>query len=460
VKITTSCGEGTFVKKLIPSLVAFAGACLSTQARADGIKADVEIYGTLVPHLEYMDTTGGTPAARRGSATQVPLSAYTGYIEPARLRLTQGTSNIGFRGSVDLLGDMLKVVWQIENGVPIDGDPVANTFASRNSRVGVSGAWGTLFVGVWDNPFKWASLPVINPIAAGFVPDYTAIMSTPGFNVGALNLNPGYVANAVPGPSPVPRSNAAFYRRDSNTIQYWTPDFLGLSARVSYTTNEFSRADRPSVGTTPGVPAIKPDIFSGLLSYDNGPLKLRYAVEVHRDYFGLSLLGGSPGGTLSNPNSQDVGQQVVASYTFTFSEKVTTRLVANVDYLFYENDDTVVGAVDQYQRAAFYGLIDQSFAQHHLWAAYGEADAGKCSLVGDGSCSTDGLGARMMTLGYLFRMNPSTDFYAAAYQVVNKKASTYTPFPPIDPQPSPGANVRSIGVGMVYRFSASTGTSP
>lgn len=301
-------------------------------------------------------------------------------------------------------------------------------------------------------------MPVINPIAAGFVADFTALIGSPGFNVGALNLSPGYVANAVPGPSPVPRSNAAFYRRDSNNLQYWSPVFYGFSLRASYTTNEFSRAARPAAGQAPALAEIQPDIFSGLLSYDNGPLKLRYGIELHRDYFGLSLLGGAPGGTATNPTSLDMGHHAVASYTFQFSDAVSTRLVATADYLYYESDDTVSGNVDKYQRAAFYGLIDQSYGGHHLWLAYGQADRGTCSLVGDAACSTEGLGARMMTLGYVYRFNPNTDIYAVAYQVVNADAATYTPFPPIDPQPTPGANVRSFGIGFLHRFSAFAST--
>jgi predicted porin len=445
------------MQKAMVALIALGANGLAARAAAADIAADVEVYGTLVPHVELMETTGATPLSERDEATQVPDAAFTGIEEPARLRVTQGTSHIGFRGTVDVLDD-LKVVWQIESGVPIDGEPVLNTFATRNSRLGFSGSWGTAFIGIWDNPYKWASLPVINPIAAGFVADYTALIASPGFNVGALNLQPGYVANAVPGPSPVPRSNAAFYRRDSNSIQYWSPNVYGLWLRASYTTNEFSRAERPAVGQTPELPEIHPDIFSGLLSYDNGPLKLRYAIEVHRDYFGLSLIGGSPGSTATNPSSRDVGQQGVASYTLQFSEAVSTRLVATFDYLFYENDDTVADNVDQYQRAAFYGLIDQSYKGHHLWLAYGHADKGKCSLVGDADCSTDGLGASLMTLGYLYRFSPDTDIYAVAYQVVNANSATYTPFPPIDPQPTPGANVRSIGIGILHHFSAYAST--
>jgi predicted porin len=439
-------------------LVALAICAHVRSAAAQPISADVEIYGTLVPHLEYIGTEGATPLSARADASQVPDAAFTGADEPYRGRLTQGTSNLGFRGSVNLVGDALKVVWQIESGVPIDGELVVNTLASRNSRVGLSGDFGTLFVGIWDNPYKWATLPVINPIAAGFVADYTALIATPGFNVGALNLSPGYVANATPGPSPVPRSNAAFYRRDSNTIQYWSPVLFGLSLRASYTTNEFSHGERPAGATTPALAEISPDIFSGLLSYDNGPLKLRYAVELHRDYFGLSLLGGALGGTTTNASSRDIGQQGLIQYSLKLSDQAVTRVVATGEYLFYENNDIVGGNIDQYERAAYYFLIDQSIAQHHVWAAYGEALPGKCSLVGAGECSTNGLGAKMMTLGYLYRFSPDTDLYAVAYQVVNNNAATYSPFPPIDPIPAPGANVRSVGIGLLHHFSVTAST--
>jgi len=446
------------MQKAMVGLFALAIGGYASRAAGQQIAADVEIYGTLVPHLEYIGTEGGTPLGSRGAATQVPDAAFTGVDEPYRGRLTQGTSNLGFRGTVNLAGDALKVVWQIESGVPIDGEQVVNTLASRNSRLGLSGDFGTIFFGIWDNPYKWASLPVINPIAAGFVADYTALIATPGFSVGALNLSPGYVANATPGPSPVPRSNAAFYRRDSNNIQYWSPVLYGFSLRASYTTNEFSHAARPEAGATPALAEISPDIFSGLLSYDNGSLKLRYAIELHRDYFGLSLLGGALGGTTTNSSSRDIGQQGLISYAFQLSEKATTRLVATGDYLFYENNDLVGGDIDQYARAAYYLLIDQSFAKHHVWGAYGQALPGKCSLVGDGECSTDGLGAKMMTLGYLYRFSPDTDVYAVAYQVINNNSATYSAFPPVDPVPTPGANLRSIGIGLLHHFSASAST--
>ncbi len=100
----------TDMQKALVALVMVGAGFSASRASAEGIEADVEVYGTLVPHLEYMETEGATPLGERGGATQVPDAAFTAINEPPRFRLTQGTSNLGFRGTVDLAGDALKVV--------------------------------------------------------------------------------------------------------------------------------------------------------------------------------------------------------------------------------------------------------------------------------------------------------------------------------------------------------------
>lgn len=435
-----------------PGLRALAAMPLTSTlllASSPALAGDVEvrIYGTVVPFGEYVGTSDVTAAGSSSTTDLVASTAYGGQGQPGRFRMTQGTSHLGFGGSATI-SDSLKAVWQIESAIPLDGDLVANTLATRNSRVGLSGNWGTLFMGIWDSPYKWASLPLINPLRAGFVPDYNAVMNNPGFGVPALNLRPSFVGGPA-GPGPVTKSNASFYRRDANTVQYWSPKVFGLSARLSYSFNEAKTADTPATDGTPAVSSISPDILSALLSYDNGPLRLRYAIEVHRDYFGLSHMLGSA----FTESSNDVGQQVVASYTISVSDSIKTRIVGNADYLSYTNGGSADAAVNSYSRAAFYGLVDQSFGAHHVWVAYGQALAGECEVTG-GDCSTDGLGARQMTLGYLFRANSVTDLYAVAYRVENEKSSRYGTFPPAPPSPTLGATTQAFGVGMLYRFSA------
>src|SRR3954469_15346526 len=110
----------------------------------------VEIYGTLVPIPEYGHPKGATaPGAHTpgmNAASQTGAMAYTGVNLPGRGAMDPGTSNIGFRGGVELMPN-LSVIWQVESQIPVEGTGPANTWASRNSNVGLTGNWGTLFYG-------------------------------------------------------------------------------------------------------------------------------------------------------------------------------------------------------------------------------------------------------------------------------------------------------------------------
>ncbi len=64
-----------------------------------GPKVTAEFYGTLLPFTEYVNSSGATRAGYAGKASQVPAAAYTGVNDPGRLRMTAGTSGVGFKGS-------------------------------------------------------------------------------------------------------------------------------------------------------------------------------------------------------------------------------------------------------------------------------------------------------------------------------------------------------------------------
>ncbi|NTV76065.1 MAG: porin, partial [Holophaga sp.] len=140
-----------------------AGAC-AFPALVFAQAGPVQIYGTLLPFLDNVQTSGATApglSPATGGASLVPASAYTGINLPTRNRITSGTSNLGFRGSLPVSGD-LKVIFQIESAVSPDGD-APNTLAGRNSRLGLEGSWGTVFYGNWDTPYK-APLLAVGPL--------------------------------------------------------------------------------------------------------------------------------------------------------------------------------------------------------------------------------------------------------------------------------------------------------
>jgi predicted porin len=301
-----------------------------------------------------------------------------------------------------------------------------------------------LFVGNWDTPYKWSSNQIVSPIRAGFVADFNGILHGPGFGVNPVTTQPGR-ANAL--------ADAAFYRRVGNTIQYWTPVKSGFAARVSYGANE-GRTARNGAN-----PPINPSVFSAFLAYDTGPIRVRYAFEAHKDYFGMTQLGGSP---VSNTNKKalDQAHEFIAQYTRA-APGGDTRIVGIFEYLSYTSEDSTMPAMGpipakEYARPAFYGLLQQGFGKHHLWAAFGMALDGSCKLANNAACTTSGLGANEFTLGYVYRFSRNTDFYAAAYRITNSKSGQYST-PNLGGTAAPGADSEVFGLGIVHQFSVKLG---
>jgi predicted porin len=420
-------------------IVGLIAGALLTPAVAAAEDPDLEIYGTLVPFLEYVSTSGATKAGHTGGADQVPATAYTG---PAhnrpRLRMVANTSNIGFRGGLPIVDRHLKLIWQIENAVPIDGNGPPNTFASRNSHIGFAGDWGSLIFGIWETPYKYALATAVGPLKAGYVADYTPIISTPGFASPALNTASGFSAGSP--------SNAAFHRREANSIQYWSPNVAGFTARLHYTINE----DRNSGG--PAAPGTNPWLFSGMLGWEGFGLRVRYAYDLHHDYFGMGSLGGSPQPSQTVTSSNDMGHVGLISYRFELNPDFATRLVGVGEFLKYKSNDRTTSAIDGYSRPAFYGLLEQSIFRNHVWLAYGQALPGACTRVGGGACSTKDLGAKYATLGYLFAFTETTNVHLIAYRIFNDASARYETFPPLSPI-APGADQMGVGLGILHSFS-------
>ena len=215
--------------KRIAAISALGGLALSASASAQ--EAQVSLYGAVQPFVDNFRVSGATPeglSPDTGGATQVSADYYTGDNLPDRFRMTSGTSHIGFRGEVRLT-DHLSAFFQIENWVNPDGDPrvLASAWASRNSGVGLKGDYGTLFFGNWDTPYKYPTLFV--GALRGLNPFDNTLTGNPGFNVPGTTTQNGRSSAA---------SDAAFNRRQGNSIQYWTPTWLGLSARFAVSLNE------------------------------------------------------------------------------------------------------------------------------------------------------------------------------------------------------------------------------
>ncbi len=406
----------------------FAGSVLA----ADEPDSVVEMYGMAFPFLDNAKTKGATAVVPANKPTMTPLSAYSIGNDPSRYRITVGTSQWGFRGYEKLGGD-LRVVWQLESGFQIDQN-TGPGLGARDSKLGLkSNAWGEVFAGQWDTPYKYISLPV-NPIRAGYVFDRTAITGNPGFGVGNTTTQAGRAGN---------KFDASFDRRQGNSVQYWSPNWGGFSFRLDHSVNE----GKGAIAT--GGPVINPEINALSLQYDIGKLSLRYAYEEHKDYFGLSQIGGGAAGTVTNSSSKDYGHKFVWLWVIG-----NTRWTGLLEELQYKNNDSVAGNVNKYKRNAWYTVLEQRFLNNmSVFASYGQAADGSCDRVGGVGCVTSGLGASYMTIGYIYRFSKRTEGFIAYYKMKTKENSQYSPGPTVSTNPvSAGADTEAYGLGIQHFF--------
>src|SRR5438105_177827 len=202
-------------KKLIA--LAVAGACVAPEAMAQTANP-VTLYGRAYVTFESVQ------APQIGTTNAAGVCAGVATCGPEvvrRNRLVDQSSLLGVRGTEDL-GGGLKAFFQLETAWKLDQNDT--TFAARNSGVGLQGAWGSVLMGRWDTPFKVTTIAV-DPFG---------------------DLTIGGITSALSG-SGVGNQQAVFDRRDQNVVQYWSPSWMGLAVRLSYSANE-GKTSAPCAG--------------------------------------------------------------------------------------------------------------------------------------------------------------------------------------------------------------------
>lgn len=360
-------------------MLALLPACLPTLALAE--TDALQIYARLNLGLEAMQQSG----ARRHDVT----------------RLSNYRSVLGVRGG-EALGAGMRVLYQVEG--TLSPDTGAGALAARDTRIGLEGAWGTLFAGNWTTPYNSAtsSLDPFYPTTAG----YMSIMGN-GSASNADNLT----------------DTASFDRRQRISLHYWTPAWRGLSLRLAHGFNE----ERPANGA-------RPALDSGALLYENGALFAAVAHERHRDYQG-------PGGT-------DRGTRLALAYRFG-----ATRVAVIGERLQYRSSG---GAL---RRDAWYLSASHQMGAHALRlgvarAFDGKGDAG--TRFGFAAAGPD-TGAVHATLGYDVALSKRTSLFAFHTRIRND-AHANVDFAinglgtDADADPVTGARLRGTALGIRHAF--------
>jgi predicted porin len=282
-------------------------------------------------------------------------------------RLDSNSSYIGFKGVEDL-GNGLKAVFQMEQGVGIDNG--SGCAGGRDSYVGLAGNFGTLVGGILTHPMRaWGAKVDILPGAAGFgtVASVTGQIAGLGVHTGADD-------------------------RASNAIAYISPTFGGgFGVTAAYVNGEFRNDSN-------GKANINARAWQLAGQYDNGPLFVGLAY--HRTTDMLNQQGAICAGAGS---CNAIGAQfdarvwrLAAVYTAPFGTRFSGL---------YDNTKVDMGDIDagNAKRSAWSLGAAHTFGANTLGLEY--ARSSKTKISGGGDLDDR---ARIWTLAYQYALSKRT----------------------------------------------------
>jgi predicted porin len=464
------------------NLLALAVAGAFAAPAAAMAQSFVQIYGTINSDLQAAEAEGGAPlpfgpaggpasfgnnygitggaSAANGFAIR-PVGVNSQGVAARDAAFTQissqagvssNSSNIGFRGSEDLGFGGLKAIFQIESAINIDTG--SGNLGGRNSNVGLAGGWGTVFYGQWDTPYKFITLKA-DPFFATSAASFNRLYGSPGFNVLSTTFN---AATLGAGASLTQiAADAAFDRRQGNSVQYWTPNWAGFSGRLFYSPGEGKQlyALDGATAATPRNATLDPWMWGASLQYDNGPIYAALAYEQHKDYFGTRVQTGS---TAVGTSSDDWGAKLVlgAQNLWGFS------LYGFAERLEYDTSGLVTqGLVTQAKRNAYGGFLTYAFGNVTPRGGWAQANATSCAsvqtigLATNQICNAGDTGTNQYSLGASYNLSKRTLAYLYYTAQDNDDFGRYrlgVNTGPVQSNVPVGAKAQAFGLGIRHTF--------
>lgn len=337
--------------------------------------------------------------------------------KPGRFRVSNVSSELAFRASVDL-GNGMTGLANFTTGISVDNANANTTggmFSSaKDVYVGIAFAdVGTVKLGRMTAAARWISGTAdFSPMGAGLQDDQGMLSGASG--------------QSAVGPQ--------FNVRFDNTLGFESASFGGLSARVYYSTNE----GKSAAGTT-NSPHLNDGSFSLGLQYVNGPLDLRLSAEQRNDK-----------GTLNNTNDHNTRDR-----DFRFGLRYTlpdgTILGLGHDRMRL-SDANATGT--QKSLLTKHGTVisaRHAFGKHVVYGGFGVGSDVHCEYGNASACDGSDTGARNAVIAYQYVFNKQMMFETFAAIVKNEARGRYD-FDSGGVGPADGAQSRAVGAGLRYAF--------
>lgn len=384
-------------------------------------QSNVRIYGKLYPYLLQEKGSGATAAGTPVATFAGTPTGTTG--APSVKGIQAGNSRLGFRGDEDLGGGM-KAQFQLEGVASVDdgtGNSDGAFMFNRNTFVGLSGGFGQLRVGNLDTIFK----------------EYGDVLGTLGVSSGTFLSTSDVLRKTGFGTS----SASSFHLRRANSIQYESPELAGFNFGLQYSTDEVESRENK-----------EPRLWSAGVKYENGPLYVSVAHEVHLDFFGGSRnvrSGLRNNGATTNSHSNDNATQLAVVYEVAKGHKVEFDAIRKS----YREDQALAGRFSTYRNMAYMFAFENRW--NAQWTTAGHvvrATRGSCTLNSTAVCSTEGLEATKYTLASGYNLSKRTMLFAAYSLIKNGKSARYNNGEFASSEPNPGEDIRQLAIGISHSF--------
>ncbi|MDG4868694.1 porin [Guyparkeria sp. 1SP6A2] len=277
--------------------------------------------------------------------------------------LSSNSSRIGIKGK-EAISDNLSLIYQWENELDWGGDSEAGLKSSdtRNTFVGFTGGWGTMYAGAHDTPFK----------------DVRGKYDLFGDTVGD--------ARSILRGRSVETTGNNWDQRYNNTIAYITPDLGGLQATVAYVSDTEADINNNS------------DALSANVAYEVGGFGIIAGYEQHNRV------------QVAGEEDSQSAYRVAAQYKMGgFKVMGLYQSVENVNYLTESQataQNTYGGDMDMYGAGAAYTFGKSTIKGHYFAAS--EVD------------SMADTGADLWAIGYDYKLSKQTKVYAAYAAMSNE----------------------------------------
>ena len=353
----------------------------------------------------------------------------------SRNRVTDHNSWLRFSGE-EALGNGTSAWFQIESAIGTSDNvgttgsaapAVASsaTLGTRNTAVGLKGAWGNVLMGKWDVYYQ-----TLAPVDGGWAGNMP--LSTSSLNLTHTN-----------------GQGNGFGGRLNNVVAYITPNMNGLSAVIGWA----GSGTATNENTTAGLQG-KETGWTFNPSYVNGPISVFYA------YLKATNVGATTGTAANASGLEATANRLGAAYTFPFGLKI--GFVWDKNKLATGDGSAIAGlavtggaaTASLRQRTAWTIPVNFNTGANTFYFTYGKANNVQTQL-GDQANT----GAKMMVLAYDYALSKRTAVNVSWSSVTNDPNAKYDFWHPssnVGAQSATGlpagADPRAVIFGIRHQF--------